>query len=85
MIGHIAKAYRHGRLDARAGVKRPWGEGGHLRRVYGLGHRDETARMKRARRLPQLELSLPGEKRPPTVPQDRRSHPRMAPGSPDTF
>jgi hypothetical protein len=89
VIGHIAQAYRHGRLDARAGSKarRP-ATNGHIRAIYLLGYRDEQRRMKDRHECPQLALIFPEplsayapEKQPPQMPQDRRSHPRVTPGT----
>jgi hypothetical protein len=92
MIGHIAQAYRDGRRDAASGRRRPrdpWRESANLRVFYVLGWKDERARMRLEGRLPQLEMSLPdgmgSESRngTPQIAQERRSHVRMTPSTPE--
>lgn len=82
MIGHIAEAYRKGRMDARAGVKQRRDrhhDTDQVRRFYLLGWKDEKKRMDAIRECPQLEMALETEKRPPQIHQDRRSHERTSP------
>ena len=92
MIGHIAQAYREGRRDALAGRRRsrvPWLTSINLWIFYRLGWEDERERMRLEGRLPQLEMSLVDgngserENRPPQINQDRRSHARMTPSTPE--
>lgn len=92
MIGHIGAAYREGRRDALSGKRRPRDprrDTGQCRRFYVLGWKDERARMKRAGRLPQLEMSFPDREGAaeqngrPQMPQDQRSHERMNPNTPE--
>jgi hypothetical protein len=74
VIGHIAQAYRRGRLDALAGIKADADPGRFRKRhrtYYLLGHHDETERMRARHECPQLELDLGL----PQIPQDRRLTP----------